>query len=481
MMKLLKKRSLLVSVAIAMVAILMIFSTAMQIIHSDFSIALPLVSLAVSALIVVIGIRFYPKGNWDRQLQQYPVLIIGIGFILMVALGLVARCFYEHYVPLTPFYVFLAIFIFAGTASAIRSHPFAFAAALSAENAVIGLIIGYTGHYDAIFAITVIGAVIGLGHILHTTMPTGKKIWSAISVPLMLIVSFNAICVILDDSITDFFVERVFFPHYSNYPEFSSLLPQLGIFGGGSPFNALLSGMVEFGPIVWIVALVCTLILLICAILLLRQKGARARHLHLGVISAIAVSFIGNFCFLFDIDVPLTSIASFLNTNSIFLVFDVFLLLLLVKEDYYFDFRDELPTLDTELYFYNEFTVGSRTISLHTRHILGKDDPLISEYALHEAELEVLPIDLRREAEDKSEVTIVSYWGELSNLCKDFRHFSLRADSSCVKLFTGVDSTSDEVISAIKELITYLPPKTGVHVIPGYLESDTCRVNILAF
>lgn len=478
-MKVLNKHSVVASVAIATAAILLIFNALIQILCSGAGIAFPLFMLATLGFFFFVGAYCFRKYPFSRHLNRYPLLITGLGFAFIILLVLAEVMFPSIYIPLTPVFVLLAIVIFSTTAVSVKKHTTAGCLLLWLEMVIICLIVGFAQYFEAIFAVSVIGTVTGVIYVLNAERSVPAKICNMVLLFSLLGENLVVVGMVLDESILDFFVNRLFFPDYVYYSEKSALLPHLGRIGSHDPINVLLSGVAEFGPAVWIIAGVLMLILLICSVLLLRGKGGAARYLHIGATTAMAISFIGNFCYLFGFGNLFTSDAAFLNANAIFVVFDLILLLLIVNKDSSADVEDMLSPLDEELDRLNGHDPNSGRVTSHIFPISGSNDEIVKEFVLHKNEIAIRSADLEKAAEGKKEAMLISYHGQFSELCKAFQHFTIRADACFAKMLIDVDSPTEEVDRTARELLDHLPENTALHIVTKACKEGNCNIYIL--
>ena len=482
MKHLFKKQAVVSWIALAAVSLMLICNTAFQILYMDASIVSVLMKLVVP-LTLTVGILFLLRNiRISYILQDNPVRLV-VGSFLVLIFAVIGMNMYEVHTSLYPMYVVAATIAFSATAYAVKEHTFSGCCCLWFEMVVFSLFAGWTRNFEAVFSMSIIGTVIGVLMCFRSQEKVFRKIAYSLYTCAFAALSITVVAIVHEE-IIDFIVDHM----YPQYWHIHGKLPSLAQFRfvgvAKNPLSDPLNNVLAFatgnlGIIVLIAMGILMLTAIICACILLKRKHGMNLYLHVGATVAMFLSFISNVLYVCGVGGHLvTKNAAFMNANLLYLIGEAILLIailryepiLIHRQGNTIVAREFSSTSDVELDY--DFKVYPVAVPACREDIM--DLFHVEEYAVVLKEG-----NLADALEGKENGTLFEFAGDSSNIEDVFRNLSMTGDFCAVKMWTGVDSSPEELATMARDLLNRLPEQVAFSVITDACEENECHAYIL--
>ena len=479
MKKLFKKQPIVSWIMISAAVVLLIFSTAVQIAYMDSGIVLPLVKLFVP-LVLLFGILFLlKKRRITRFLHENSAKIVigGLCSVILITIYIETGMFCASPYPL---YTVCAVFIFAATALATTNRVFAGGCILWLEATVLCLFAGLANCFEAVFTISILGAVSGVILCLRSDKKVLSKIYYMIYV-----FALTSVCLAITfcycDDIVAYVVDRAY---PLNFWYVDDRLPSLSqfCFVGASktkdPFgNVLAVGTGHLGTVFLIGIAVLMLTIIVCSLILLKQKKGMALYLHVGAMVCIILSFLGNLLYLCGIGNMVTLNATFINTNLCSLICEALLLVCILRHEPFLMYRQSkgellqgfFPKVDQGY----DYAIQPLAVAPYREFLVDFFSPKESDILGENGNIATV-------LEGVEQCYLFRYEGPISSISDVLKHIKISADQCFVRVYTGIHTSLEEHCGILEDLHEYLPEKYTTCVQMDAYEEGECSLYILS-
>lgn len=480
-MKLFKRHSIASWLILVAVTVLLICNTFVQTLFMDVGIVATLAKIFLPLVLTVGTLHLLKETRVAHLLQENPIRVVAACFCSIIWVMLMLNT-EEIILSLYPLYTICAIVVFSVTAQMVKKHVFSGCWILWLELAILCLLAGLTEDFEAVFAVAIIGAVIGIALCLRSDKSVFTKIAYTLFFCVFITSCISMTVLVSEELIIDFIVDHL----YPDYWHIDGALPSLEQFQfvGQSKttdplHNVLAVTAGNLGSITLIAFSILMLLVIVCSFLLLKEKNGVGFYLHLGATVAVILSFVGNVLYVCGLGNLVAKNAAFFNMNFHYLIGEALLLIIILRQEPFLIHRQKNTAVAREFDSSDSEAERAYDFTLFPVSIPSCREAIVGLFRTEDYATVLKDGDIAVALEGKKQGTICKYEGECCYVEDVFRNLTLTGDRCAVKMYTGVNASTEELAELACEILSHLPKETAFSVVTDTYEEDECLIFIL--